>query len=300
MISALNSRPIWVTGAGGLIGNYLVQTAAQCAPGFAVAGLTRAQLDLTDSAAVREAFRRHPPQAVLHCAALSRTGACESNPALARKINTEVTALLAELAAAIPFVFFSSDLVFDGRQGHYAEEAPVNPLMVYGETKVAAEQIVLANPRHLVVRTSLNGGVSPTRDRGFNELLSNAWKAGAKVSLFTDEFRSPIPAAATARAIWVLLQLGQTGLYHVAGAERLSRWQIGQLLAKRCSELNPKIEPVSLHKFTGAPRPPDTSLDCAKAQTLLTFPLPRLSECLTLLDPLPASVQSKPSGVREP
>jgi dTDP-4-dehydrorhamnose reductase len=285
LISALNSRPIWVTGAGGLIGNYLVQTAPQCAPGFAVVGLTRAQLDLTDFAGVREAFRSHSPQAVLHCAALSRTGECESNPARARKINVEVTAVLAELAAAIPFVFLSSDLVFDGRRGHYAEEAPVNPLMVYAETKVAAEQIVLANPRHVVVRTSLNGGVSPTRDRGFNELLRHAWKAGQNVRLFTDEFRSPIPAAATARAIWALLQLGQTGLYHVAGAERLSRWQIGQLLAQCCSELNPNIEPTSLHDFSGAPRPPDTSLDCTKAQKLLTFPLPRLSECLDLVDP---------------
>ncbi len=273
-----------MTGAGGLIGNYLVQTAPQSAPDAAVVGLTRAQVDLSDFAAVREAFRKQTPQAVIHCAALSRTAECETNPALARRLNVEVTAVLAELAAAIPFVFLSSDLVFDGRRGLYTEDAPVNPLMVYAETKVAAEQIVLANPRHMVVRTSLNGGISPTHDRGFNELLWNAWKAGQSVRLFTDEFRSPIPAEATARAIWELIQRHQAGLYHVAGAERLSRWQIGRLLAARCPRMNPKLEPASLHDFRGAPRPPDTSLDCAKAQKILSFPLPRLSECLEMVE----------------
>jgi len=278
-----------VTGAGGLIGNYLVQTAPQFAPDVAVVGLTRAQLDLSDFAAVRGAFRKQTPRAVIHCAALSRTAECESNPALAHRLNVEVTAVLAELAAEIPFVFLSSDLVFDGRRGRYTEDEPVNPLMVYAETKVAAERIVLANPRHMVMRTSLNGGISPTHDRGFNELLWNAWRAGQSVRLFTDEFRSPIPAEATARAIWELIESNHAGIYHIAGADRLSRWDIGRLLAARCPQMNPKMEPASLHDFRGAPRPPDTSLDCAKAQQLLSFPLPRFSECLKTFEPNPAT-----------
>jgi dTDP-4-dehydrorhamnose reductase len=276
----MNRSPIWVTGAGGLIGNYLLQTAPQCAAGAPVTGFTRAQLDLADFTTVRKAFGQQRPQAVVHCAALSRTTECQSNPSLAHKLNVEVTAVLAELAAAIPFVFFSSDLVFDGRSGNCAEDAPVNPLSVYAESKVVAEQIVLANPRHLVVRTSLNGGISPTGDRGFNEQMLNAWIAGQSLKLFTDEFRSPIPAEATARATWELLRRNKSGLYHVAGSERLSRWQIGQLLAARCPQLSPKMEPVSLQDYRGAPRPPDTSLDCSKAQKILSFPLPRLSEWL--------------------
>ena len=82
-----------------------------------MAGLTRAHLDLTDSAAVRAEFRRQQPQLVIHCAALSQSPDCEANPALARKLNVEVTALLAELAAEIPLFFLSTDLVFDGRSG---------------------------------------------------------------------------------------------------------------------------------------------------------------------------------------
>jgi dTDP-4-dehydrorhamnose reductase len=274
----MNGGPIWITGAGGLIGSHLLQTAPRFAPGATVAGLTRAAVDLADLAAVREEFHRQRPQAVIHCAALSRSTDCQSNPALAHELNVEVTALLAELAAAIPFLFFSTDLVFDGRAGNYAEDAPVNPLSVYAETKAAAERIVLANPRHTVVRTSLNGGTSPTGDRGFDEQIRKAWEAGQTLKLFVDEFRSPIPAQATARATWELLQRNQPGLYHVAGSERLSRWQIGELLAARWPQLSPKMEPASLKAYEGAPRPPDTSLDCRKAKRFLSFPLPRLSE----------------------
>ena len=72
--------------------------------------------------------------------------------------------------------------------------------------------------------------------------------------------------------------MDRPGLYHLAGAERLSRWQIGQLLAQRWSHLNPRLEPASRLTYTGPPRPADTSLDCAKLQALLSFSLPRFTE----------------------
>lgn len=249
-------------------------------PEAGIVALTRRQLDLTDSPALRAEFKRWQPDLVIHCAALSRSSDCEANPALARALNVEVTAQLAELAGEIPFVFLSTDLVFDGRLGHYDEHAAVQPLSVYRETKVAAEQLLRRMPRHIIIRTSLNGGASPTGDRGFNEQLRRAWHAGQTVRLFTDEFRSPISAQVTARAIWELAALDQPGLYHVAGGERLSRWQIGQLVAARWPQLKPRIEPASLKEYAGAPRAPDTSLNCAKAQKLLAFPLPGLTEWL--------------------
>ena len=276
VIMAFTKSTVWITGAGGLIGNYLVKTPAQFAPGLQVVGLTRAQLDLADFATVRRAFREQCPQVVIHCAAMSKSPACQADPALARKLNVDVTACLAELAVEIQFIFFSTDLVFNGEQGNYAETATPNPLSVYAETKVAAERIVLTNPRHTVIRTSLNGGTSPTGDRGFNEELRRAWIAGRRLSLFADEFRSPIPATATARAVWELITKRAIGIFHVAGSERLSRFQIGELIAARWPRLNPVVEAGSLRNFSGAPRPPDTSLNCAKAQRDLSFRLPGL------------------------
>ena len=270
------SSRVWITGAGGLIGNYLIKLAPWFAPQFEAVGLTRPQLDLLDFATVRAAFRSQEPAAIIHCAALSKSPDCQANPALARKINVETTACLAELAAKIPFIFFSTDLVFNGRKGNYVETDAVEPLSIYAETKIAAEQIVLTNPRHTVIRTSLNGGTSPTGDRGFNEQMRRAWQTGQTLNLFNDEYRSPTPAEATARATWELLLKNQTGVFHVAGAQRLSRAQIGEVLANRWPQLNPQLKVGSLKDYQGAPRSPDTSLNCAKARAQLSYPLPGL------------------------
>lgn len=182
--------------------------------------------------------------------------------------------MLAELSAGVPFVFFSSDLVFDGRKGWYRESDSVNPINVYGESKAAAERLVLANPGHTVVRTTLTAGWSPTGDRGFVEELRLAWERGEIPTFFADEYRCPISASASARAVWELIAAARPGLYHLAGAERLSRWQIGQLLASLWPELNPSMARGSLKDYAGPSRPADLSLDCTKLQRLLSVPLP--------------------------
>lgn len=266
----------WITGAAGLIGHQLMAVAERCAPHWRLRGLTRADLDLADFHAVRREFLADRPDLILHCAALSRNPDCDAQPALARRINVEVTHFLAALSADARLVFLSTDLVFDGSQGNYRESDEVNPLSVYGETKVEAERRVQRHARHLIIRTSLNGGPSLTRDRSFNEQLRRAWAAGREVTLYTDEFRSPIDARVTARAVWELALARVPGTYHVAGGERLSRFEIGQVVAARWPELKPWIRAGSLREHQGSPRPPDTSLNCSKAQSLLKFPLPGL------------------------
>ena len=270
----------WITGAGGLIGNYLVQSALKFAPRRRVRALTRDQLDLLDFAAVQREFQKDSPQLVIHCAAVSSIVGAEADREPARRMNVEAAKLLAELAADVQFVFFSTDLVFDGRKGNYAEGDAVNPITFYGETKAAAEQIVLKNPRHLVVRTSINGGISPKGNRGFNEQLRLSWRTGRTMKMFTDEFRCPIFAGETARAVWELANQNCAGIFHVAGAEKLSRWQIGQLLARRWPEVAVKIEPGSAKDFPGPLRAPDTTLDISKVQKVLSKPLPGLTEWL--------------------
>jgi dTDP-4-dehydrorhamnose reductase len=261
-----------ITGATGLIGHYLTKSAPRWAPPWDVRGITRQDVDLTDVGAVRRFWRDLHPDVVIHCAAQSRTGPCQQDPVLARRINVEATSLLAELAADIPFLFFSSDQVFDGSKGWYVETDPVNPLNVYGETKAKAEGLVLQNPRHSVIRAALNAGTSPTGDRSFVEDMRNSRKGGT-LTLFTDEFRCPLPAGMTARALWELIEQDRPGLYHLGGAERLSRWEIGQALTSWYPELTGQIEPGSVGAYVGAPRPPDLSMRCDKLQGLLSFPL---------------------------
>lgn len=273
---------VWITGAGGLIGHHLVLAAAKFAPRFHVIPLTHADLELTDFAAVEKKFRADRPQWILHCAALARVADCQAGPAAARRVNVEAAAHLAALAAESGFLFFSSDLVFDGRKGAYAESDPPNPLHFYGETKAAAEEIILRNRRHLVLRAGLNSGASLSGRRSFNEEMAAVWRAGGSVKLFADEFRCPIPAAVTARAVWELVRAGCSGLYHLAGSERLSRVEIGRVVAARHPDLEARIEVSSLREYSGPRRPADVSLDCGKAQAVLSFPLPAFSAAAEL------------------
>ncbi len=275
----------WITGARGLIGNYLVQSASRLAPSWQVRALKRADFDLLDFAAVEREFIRDQPQLVIHCAAVSVTGEAQKNPALARRVNVEATQLLASLAADIPLVLFSTDLVFDGRQGNYCEDDTPNPLHVYGETKLAAEALVLKNSRHLVVRTSLNAGTSLSGIRGFDEQLHRSLQSGQGMTLFADEFRNPIPAAETARAVWNLVEQKCTGLYHVAGAEKLSRLQIGELLVQHWPEVTARLQSGLARDFPGPPRALDTSLNISKAQKILSVPLPKFSDWLAAARP---------------
>ncbi len=263
-----------ITGAAGLIGQYVMQSAARWAPGWEVHGLTRADLDLTDQAAVEQTWQRIDPQAVIHCAALSRTKDCEHQPELARRINVDATAQLARLSNDIPFIFLSSGEVFDGRQGWYREEDRPNPINIYGKTKLEAERLVLENPRHTVLRIVLTAGTSQQGDRSFVEDMCRLAKSGATASLYADEFRTPLPAGSIARAIWELCAKTLPGLYHLGGRERLSRWDIGQALLPWYPELQGRLIEGSARSHAGAPRPADLSLNCEKIQTVVSFPIP--------------------------
>jgi dTDP-4-dehydrorhamnose reductase len=110
--------------------------------------------------------------------------------------------------------------------------------------------------------------------------LRRAWQSGRMMSLFTDEFRCPIFAGETARAAWELAGKNCAGIFHVAGAEKLSRWQIGQLLLKRWPEVKMEIKSGLAKDFPGPPRALDVSLDISKVQKILSAPLPGLTEWL--------------------
>ena len=271
---------VLVTGAAGLIGQYLVKTAPRWAPGWDVRGLSRTDLDLTDHPNVERAWESIKPSAVIHCAALSRTKDCEQDPERARRINVQATARLAQLSRDIPFIFLSSAEVFDGKTGWYRESDEPKPINVYGQTKLEAERMVLQYPRHTVVRIVLTAGTSQGSDRSFFEDMCRVAKFGKDVTLYADEFRCPLPAGTIARVLWELVGLECPGLYHLGGTERLSRWDIGEALLPWYPELKGRLAKGSARNHTGAPRPVDLSLVCDKIQDLLSFHIPGFREWL--------------------
>lgn len=263
-----------ITGTAGLIGQYFVRNASRWASGWEVHGLSRADLDLTDAAAVDRTWRSIQPDAVIHCAAMSRTKDCEQNPELARRINVEATTHLAKLSKDIPFIFLSSGEVFDGAGGWYQESDRADPINIYGKNKLEAERYVLQNPGHTAVRIVLTAGTSRQNNRSFVEDMCRTGENGGNVTLYDDEFRCPLPAGVISRGIWELLGRNQPGLYHLGGCERLSRWEIGQALLPWYPELRGRLIKGSSRDHHGAPRPADLSLNCDKLQRLLSFQIP--------------------------
>lgn len=280
MDTAPETALAWITGANGLIGHELVQSAPLHAGHYAARALSRQTVDLLDAPRVAELFRREKPALLIHCAAISRNPVCDADPALAHRANVGVTGELTALAAEIPLVFFSTDLIFDGSKGAYIEEDSPNPLSVYGETKILAEQMVRQHPRHLIIRLSLTGGISMARNRAFNEEMKIAWQQGKTLTLFTDEYRCASASPVIARAVWELIQKEARGTFHLCFSEKLSRYEIGQALAAKHPELTPRIQPASRKDYKGPPRPADTSMINTKAQQLLSFELPKFSDWL--------------------
>lgn len=287
---------VLVTGAAGLIGQYMIRTAARWAPKWDVRGLTQQDADLTNVSRVTDLYRALKPQAVIHCAALSRTKDCEQHPDQARLVNVTATAHLATLAKDVPFFFLSSGEVFDGKRGWYEEEDEARPINVYGKTKLEAEHTILLNPRHTAVRIVLTAGTSQSGERGFVEEMCRVAKAGRQVTLFEDEYRCPLPAGVIARALWELLDLERPGLYHLGGRDRLSRWEIGQVLVRWYPELSGRLQSSTARSYTGSPRPVDLSLRCDKIQRLLSFQIPGFRSWLTSRTEAGADLWDYPDG----
>jgi dTDP-4-dehydrorhamnose reductase len=257
--------------------------AERALPFVAWAG-ARDGVDLTDYEALRTAFQEARPGIVIHAAALARIADCHRDPERARRVNTLGTHWLADLAAQARarLIQISTDLVFDGAQGHYGEDDPPSPVSVYGRTKADAEPAVLAGSRNAVARLSLLFGPSRQGRRSFFEEQVEALRRGRPVTLFTDEWRTPLGLRAAAAALVDLALSDVTGLLHLGGPQRMSRVEMGQRLAAFLGADASAIQAVERAAVPSAePRPRDTSLDVSRWRRLFpASPWPDLETSL--------------------
>jgi dTDP-4-dehydrorhamnose reductase len=232
---------------------------------------------LTRESELERCFYAIQPQAVIHTAAISQTGACEDAPHTTHAVNVRVPALLAELCSlrSIPFLFTSTDLVFDGRQAPYDEQHPVTPLSAYGRQKALAEAAVLeVFPEALVCRLPLLYGIGPRLSANFSLDMLSAIQQDRPIKLFLDEFRTPVDFQSAARGLLEVLGKSK-GLLHLGGRTRVSRYALGLLMAQTMAVAPSMLEPVSIGSIpTGAVRSPDCSLNSRRAYALGYDPLP--------------------------
>jgi dTDP-4-dehydrorhamnose reductase len=270
------ARHLLVTGASGQLGSYLLRELSQRGQSVTAwsgsrtgrfDGIPWQPVDLADSEAVVAAFRAARPAAVIHAGAMASVADCLRNPERARQINTQGSALLAELAAEARarFLLVSTDLVFDGQRGGYREDDVPNPLSVYGRTKAAAEMAVQAHLGSVVVRVSLLYGPGLAGRPSFFDHLLAGLRTGRPPTLFTDEWRTPLSLPAAARALVEILDSDRIGLLHLGGPQRLSRLEMGQRLAVYLGVDPAVIAAAERNSIAAAePRPRDVSLDSSQ------------------------------------
>lgn len=292
---------ILLTGASGLLGrplmkqlevfggiDRLIGTAyTRVAPGLE-------KLDITDEGEVRRAFNLWKPDLVIHAAAERRPDMVEKNPALAERLNVGSTETLARLAAerGASFIYISTDYVFDGQRPPYRTDSETNPLNSYGKMKLQGE---LAVRRTFAEAPSIGEG----KDRvainqksapsswailripilyGDVETLSESPVTELAIKLldrqpFTVEnwaSRYPAHAEDVARAVVLIsrrLLEGAGGVYHFAGTERFTKYEMARIMAK-ILKMPETIVQADDRPPAGAPRPKDCRLDGSRLQAL--------------------------------
>jgi dTDP-4-dehydrorhamnose reductase len=196
-----------------------------------VEGIT-AGIDLDDEPSVAELFAREKPSLIVNCAGVCDVGTCEQSPDFAHVVNVEGTrVLLAHAPKDARIVHCSSDHVFSGDGGGpYDESSPTDPISVYGRTRVAAEQLVLARPNTLVIRAGLWVGPSSTGRIGHLDWLRDRTRRGLPMTIVADEYRSAVWAEDAARRVWELARSTVTGVRHIVASRIVSRPELARFL----------------------------------------------------------------------
>lgn len=228
------------------------------------------------------------PEAVIHTAALADIDFCQSHPELARTVNVDLTRTLTKLCGDIgaKLVFCSTDTIFDGEHAPYDEAAPPGPINYYAETKVEAERIVsgLSN-QSVIARLSLVVGL-PLMGAGnsFLPRMLATFQAGRPVGATEREVRTPVDVITVGRALLELAAGSHAGIIHLAGNDRLNRFEIAQKIAARFGFPQRLVVAQPVTPSPGrAMRPRDVSLNNTKACAQLKTPMRTLDEALSLI-----------------
>ena len=282
-----NMNKLLITGASGFLGWHLAQIAQEKWQVYGtyfthvldIANINLIKIDLRDLTILKQLFQTIKPEAVIHTAAHSKPNFCQTHPEESYSINVTASENIAHLCARynIPCIFTSTDLVFDGSNPPYQEKDPVSPLSTYGLHKAIAEQKMLAiYPQTTVCRMPLMFGAATPVANSFMQPFLQIIKENKELSLFNDEFRTPVTANTAAKGLLLALEIERniSGIIHLGGKERISRYQFGLLMAEVFNLSTAKITSCSRQDICmPAPRAADVSLNSSLAFSLGYQPL---------------------------
>jgi dTDP-4-dehydrorhamnose reductase len=268
-----------VTGSAGLIGSQVVKDLVQqnhtvysCYHDKKPLQGIPTPLDLSDKNQIIQILQETKPDRIIHLAAMTGVDLCETEKELATIINTKSTETLARQAAKqhIFFLYVSTDYVFDGINGMKKEYDTTNPLGFYGKSKLEGELVLnkLAS-NWCIARTSTPFGIHSTK-KSFPLWVKENLEAKKEIPVLVDQFTSPTYVPNLSKMLIEITTRQITGILHVSGATRMSRYALAELVADKLHLDKNFLIPTKIDTMNWkAPRPKDSSLDISLAAEIL-------------------------------
>src|SRR5690606_34623215 len=252
-------------------------------------GYTYIDLDILESDRLRTAITEHHPHTIINTAAMTNVDACEHDPEGCRKLNIDAVSSLVALCEefGIHLIHLSTDFIFDGKSGPYAEDAPPNPLSLYGQSKLDAEEMIRQSTgKWTILRTILVYGVVADMSRSNIVLWAKgALEKGQPLNVVDDQWRMPTLAEDLAQACILAATKEAEGIFHISGPDFFA---INELVASVADywrldkSLINEISSATLSQ--AAPRPRRTGFILEKARSILGYMPHSFAEGLALVD----------------
>jgi len=264
---------VLITGCKGQVGRELVLLAKKY--DCEAIGLDREGFDITNQAVVERVIRQYKPDAVINAAAYTAVDKAESDEKAAYAVNATGVEYLAAVCADldIPLVHISTDYVFDGSKvGAYKEDDPVNPLGVYGKSKLAGEEAVRRIcEKYYILRTSW---VFSEHGNNFVKTMLRLGLEREELGIVADQYGKPTSACEIANTIYCMLMSKKESwaTYHIAQPSVTTWYEFADAIFTEARKWGVKLQLETLNRITtndyptAAERPVNSELDCAKLE----------------------------------
>ncbi|MFC3880223.1 SDR family oxidoreductase [Algoriphagus namhaensis] len=278
---------IFITGANGLLGQKLVAQLVEEGKFEVLAsgrgecrlpgdGFTYVSLDITDRESVEEVFQKYQPNTVIHGAAMTQVDDCEKDREACYLANVTATENLIGAAERVKshFIFVSTDFIFSGEKGPLTEDEEPNPVNYYGESKLIAEQKLIASSlKWAIARTVLVYGIAHDMSRT-NIILwvKKSLEEGKTIQVVDDQFRTPTLAEDLAAGCILIANQKAEGVYNISGEDFLTPLDMALMTADYFGLDKSLIKKADSSTFTQpAKRPAKTGFIIEKAKNELGF-----------------------------
>ncbi len=271
-------KRILVLGSNGLVGIPLVKNLSKKYSVFTTyhtkkTSVNDIKINLLEENTLENAFSIAKPDIVINlCGIYKNLDHCEKNKKNVMAINGKSLKTISKISNKYNsfLIGFSSDFVFDGKNGNYKEDDQISPINYYGKTKATGEKNIQENANdYCIIRTSMIYGENKLRNT-LADMILNKVNLGEELKLINDQFMTPTYLENFVKMLTEIIEIEFKGIIHLAGPERMSRYDFAKKLISLSDFKNASLIPAGFNEFDFSKKmPKDSSLNTEKASSLL-------------------------------